>query len=298
VDTLTINGKSYGYAFNFRNDTELRASFNRLTQKVYGFDFENWYLSGYWDAKYIPYSLLSDNAIVSNICVSVMEFLVKGTKRNFVQIGTVMTDPEYRNQGLNRVLLERVLADWRGKCDLIYLFANDSVLDFYPKFGFSRADEYQYSRKVDFVNNQFAVVKLNMLEKENREFLLNKIERSLSISPLSMVNSSSLVMFHCTAPWASNNYYIKELDAIAVADISDDVLFLKGVFCEKELVLDELINALSNKQIKKVVLGFTPNDKTSFNKSILVPDDVLFVLDDNYSLFDTENYQFPALSHA
>lgn len=59
-----------------------------------------------------------------------------------------MTDCEYRNKGISRKLMDKVLQDWKDKCDAIYLYANDSVLDFYPKFGFIKAKEYQYSKNI------------------------------------------------------------------------------------------------------------------------------------------------------
>lgn len=52
-----------------------------------------------------------------------------------------MTDVKYRDQGLLRIIMEKVIAEWKDKCELIYLFANDSVLDFYPKFGFDKVQQ-------------------------------------------------------------------------------------------------------------------------------------------------------------
>jgi hypothetical protein len=64
-----------------------------------------------------------------------------------------------------------------------------------------------------------------------------------------------------------NVYYIKELDVIAIADFKAHVLHLKGVFCENEVLLDDVISTLSNKKISKVVLEFTPNDKNSYDET-------------------------------
>ena len=119
MNKVIVKEKAYSYSTNFREDDLLRNSFNRLTQKVYEFDFENWYQSGYWGKSYIPYSLLDGDKMVSNVSISIIDFLVFGEKRTFVQIGTVMTDPDYRHKGLNKVLLEKVLEVWRGRCDLI-----------------------------------------------------------------------------------------------------------------------------------------------------------------------------------
>lgn len=295
---IKLNGKAYDYVVDYKGDDMLRKSFNSLTKKVYGFDFTDWYLNGYWSDRYRPYSLLNGDTIVSSISVNVMDFLVNGEKRTYIQIGTVMTDPQYRNQGLNRILLEKVLLDWRGKCDLIYLFANDSVLDFYPKFGFCRAQEYQYSKAIAFIESQSDVTKLNMSDTQNKVFLQDKINRSLPLSPLSMLDKASIVMFCYTAILEDNVYYVKDLDAIAIADFKKGTLYLKDVFCEKEVSLDELILALSNKETKTVVLGFTPKDITSYDEKILIPIDALFILDDKWRLFDSAKLQFPVLSHA
>ena len=90
---------------------------------------------------------MDGNKLVANESVSIMKINILEEERIYIQIGTVMTDEEYRNQGLSRFLMEKVLSEWENKCDCIYLFANDTVLDFNPKFGFERVYEYQCSQK-------------------------------------------------------------------------------------------------------------------------------------------------------
>lgn len=298
METIRINGIDYGYVNNYRKDFQLRNKFNRLARKVYQFDFESWYQNGYWGNNYIPYSLVYGDTMISNISVNVIDFLVQGQKSTFIQIGTVMTDPEYRNKGLNRVLLEKVLAEWREKTDLIYLFANESVLDFYPKFGFSLTQEYQYSKQMTSDDSRSHLKKLAMSDKAAREFFLNKIKRSLPFSQVTMLNNSNLLMFPYITFCEDNIYYIKELDAVAIAEYDHDVLLLKDVFCEKEVSIDLLIAALIRKEVNRVVLGFTPKDKTSFDENPLISVDTLFVLDNKLGLFESERLQFPVLSHA
>jgi GNAT superfamily N-acetyltransferase len=300
MQTITINRKTYDYVVDYKNDTKLRNSLNMLTKKEYGFDFEDWYLGGYWGDYYVPYSLVHGDTIIANISVNIINFLVKGEKRSYIQIGTVLTEQKYRNQGLSSALLAKVLAEWRGKCDLIYLFANDSVLDFYPKFGFRQADEYQYSKKVVCEDSQADVTKLDMSDKENKNFLRDKISQSFPLSLMSVLNNPSITMFYYTAFLADNVHYVKALDAIAIADVEQDTLHLKAVFSANKVSLDGIIAALINTDITRVVLGFTPLDKTSFDERVLKSDDALFILDDRWGLFDNENekIQFPVLSHA
>ncbi|WP_340200302.1 GNAT family N-acetyltransferase [Ascidiimonas sp. W6] len=299
MENVKINGKLYRCIVNYKNDDNLRNSFNSLTRKTYGFDFDDWYQNGYWSDNYIPYSLADGNNIVSNISVSIIDFLVSGKKRTYLQIGTVMTDMEYRNQGLNRILMEKVLEEWRGKCDLIYLFANDTVLDFYPKFGFKTAKEYKYSKKVNLKHFNPDFINLNMLDKKNKDFLVNKVNHSYHFSEVSMKDNASLILFYCTLFMNKSVYYIKKLDAIVIAEFSSDILHINDIFCEKNVPMDNLISYLLTKEIKEVVLGFMPKDTTSFNETVLEQEgDTLFILDDKWSLFDTKKLRFPILSHA
>ena len=97
---------------DYRENAELRHSFNELAKKTFGLNFEDWYQNGYWTDKYNPHS---------------------------IQLGTVMTDEAYRNRGLIRLIMEDIEKEYADKADGMYLFANDSVLSFYPKFGFVAA---------------------------------------------------------------------------------------------------------------------------------------------------------------
>ena len=83
-----------------RDDT-LRHALNDLTKKTFGFDFEGWVTGGYFEGDYIPYSLIEDGKIISNVSANRMTFLQNGVDRNYIQIGTVMTDEAYRRQGLD-----------------------------------------------------------------------------------------------------------------------------------------------------------------------------------------------------
>lgn len=299
MENIAVNGKFYGYVVDYKNDDSLRNSFNNLARKIYGFDFEAWYKNGYWKDKYIPYSMVDGNTIVSNVSVNIIDFLVSGVKRTYLQIGTVMTDPNYRNHGLNRILMERILKNWRGKCDLIYLFANDSVLHFYPKFGFTIAKEYQHFVEVKSENTEPDFIKLEMSNQENKNFLFNKVNQSFDFSKVSMLNNATLVMFYCTSFMDQNVYYLERLDAIAIAEFKDNILFLNDIYCKKEVSINDIILSLVNKEIKKVVLGFTPKTKTTFDEKILKEENsTLFIIDDKWDLFKYKKLRFPVLSHA
>ena len=121
---------------NYRDNDALRASFNELAGKVFGLSFENWYQNGFWKDNYIPYSVVIDGKVVANVSVNRCDVNYNGETKSLIQLGTVMTDPDHRGKGYARELMEKIISDYEGKVDGMYLFANDSVTSFYPLFGF------------------------------------------------------------------------------------------------------------------------------------------------------------------
>lgn len=299
MEYIKINDKIYGYTVDFKDNKKIRNAFNTLTRKTYGFDFEEWYQNGYWKDRYIPYALLDGEKVISNVSVNIIDFLIMGEKKRYIQIGTVMTDKEYRNQGLNRFIIEKVLEEWRDRCDLIYLFANDSVLNLYPKFGFVSVDEYQHSKEISVENTTSNVKKLNMSDKKDRNFLFNTISKSLPVSKLHMCNNESLIMFYCTSFMKENVYYIETLDTIVISEFNGDTLYLNDVFSIRGILLDDIIEAMGKKELKKIVFGFTPIDTTLYDVGLLREEDTtLFVMGDKVELFRDKQLMFPLLSRA
>lgn len=139
---------NYKIIKNVKDNKIYRDSFNALAAQTFGLNFEDWYQNGYWKENYIPYSIWTESAgaIVANVSVNPMTFNRNGQILHLIQLGTVMTAPEYRGQGLSRILMEEIAKDYDGTVDGIFLFGNDSVLEFYPRFGFRAVKEVQYSR--------------------------------------------------------------------------------------------------------------------------------------------------------
>lgn len=298
-EVLLIDGKKYIYKCNYKDDAKLRNSFNSLTEKTYGFNFEQWYEDGYWGGKYIPYSLLDGDKVVSNVSVSIIDFLILGEQKRYIQIGTVMTDEDYRGQGLSRGLMELVLKEWEDKCDLIYLFANDSVLDFYPKFGFEVCDEYQYSINKTKEDKSEKIRKMSIDNDSDRETIYNIACNTIPFSKVSMKNNTSLIMLDCTCFMKDNIYYLEDYDTVVICEFNEDILYLQEVLSRKEVKLENIINAMMNEKTKKVVLGFTPKDISSYEKTLVNEEDTtLFIKIGKDNPFKTEELMFPVLSHA
>lgn len=298
MEYIEINKVTYGFAKNFKRNPEIRASFNELTEATYGFNFENWYLNDCWDDNYIPYSLLHNNKVISNVSITKIEFLIENEKKIGVQIGTVMTDKDYRHRGLNKYIMQRVIKEWKEKSDFLYLFANDSVLDFYPKFDFEIVDQYQYSKSLCISNGSSSLKRLNIENPYDRELFLNTINDSIPISKVSMRNNTSLIMFYCL--WFKKNsiYYIEKLKTVVIADIEGERLYLNDVFSKENVVIKDVIQTISDNTITEVILGFTPLNEMDYEIRLLKQEDTLFVFKDSVDYFKNRKWMFPVLSHA
>ena len=298
-EKVLINSHEYTYVKDYRDNESLREGLNKLTEKTYGFNFRKWYEAGYWGNGYIPYSLLDDDKLVANVSVSIMKINILGEEKNYIQIGTVMTDEEYRNQGLSRFLVEKVLSEWENKCDCIYLFANDTVLDFYPKFGFKRVYEYQYLIKKNKRKDSEEVRKINIDDNNDKGLLENIIIKSIKISKLHVKENKNLIMFYCLGFLKDNIYYIENYNAIAICEYHGEELFVQDIFIDKEIDLNIVINSLTNKETKVIRLGFTPINIEGYSKELLNDDnDALYINSKNENIFNNENIMFPTLSHA
>ncbi|TAI46946.1 GNAT family N-acetyltransferase [Flagellimonas allohymeniacidonis] len=297
MEIINLNDNTYQFVKNFRDNADLRKSLNELTTVTFGFDFEQWYQDGYWGDHYVPYSLLHNDKIISNVSISKIEFNIENKAKLGIQIGTVMTDEAYRKRGLNKFILERVLGEWKDRCDFIYLFANDSVLDFYPKFNFKRLVEYQHSKIVK-PSGASGIKQLNMANEKEKEQLIEAIRTSAPVSKVAARNNVPLVMFYCLSFKKNSIYYIESLKAIVVAEYEGDTLIVDDVFCRETVDVNEVIQYMSKKGTHKAALGFTPLDETDFSTSLVTGEDTLFVWKDHLGFFKNNQCRFPVLSHA
>lgn len=290
-EEVIIKGESYYLIKNFKDNKQYRQSLNGLIMKVFGFDFEDWYRQGFWTDKYIPYSLLYKDNVVANVSISIMDLIIEEKPTKAIQIGTVVTDPDYRNRGLSRTLIERVLKDVSKSYEFIYLYANDTVTDFYPRFGFIKTAEYIHSSVISKGSVNYSFSKLNINDMKDRKLLIELIKDSIPLSRYSMINNMELIMFYLGYFMSEDIYYCRDQDLAAVVQYKEQEMFLIDVFCRKDFCLHELVSSLLISDSMKVVLGFTPKDSTGYQKDKTY-DDNLFVMKGSLNI----DGRFPILS--
>lgn len=287
---------------NYMRDDALRHALNDLTKKTFGFDFESWVTGGYFEGDYIPFSFIEDGKIISNVSANRMTFLQNGVERNYIQIGTVMTDETYRRQGLARKLIEHVVKQYKDSCDGFYLFANLDALDFYDKCGFARETEYRYKVKEDFCRGRSkgeCFVPVNTADVQMKQKYMDMIRHSAANSSMEQINKFGLQMFY-TADM-ENVYYAKDMDCFIVAETEENTLLLQSIVCENKVALSDVLQRVSG-EYRQCQLGFVPDlkdmDMCVAEKYDGADDYRLFYFGEQLKSIEKEKLYFPELTHA
>jgi predicted N-acetyltransferase YhbS len=265
---------------DYKKNEELRKSFNELATLVFGLNFEDWYKKGYWNNRYIPFSYAEGAKVIANVSVNLLDFVINGEKKRAIQIGTVMTHPDYRHRGLSASLMNKVLEEYENNYDFMYLFANQNVLDFYPKFGFQSVNEYQFSMAYSPIQSgETGIRKLDGSSIDDLNFIYKIASERMPVSNLfGTKNTQGLLMFYCIYVFENDIYYVEDEDAIVIFKTEDKQIDIFDIVSKKEVSIDNILSKITNSDTNKIVFHYTPNYKGIDTQSdILNGDDVLFV---------------------
>lgn len=290
----------YKLVSDYRNNEGLKESFNALVMKTFKLDFRDWYNKGYWNDTYIPYSLVDEGKIISNASINKMSIIINGKVYKGIQIGTVMTDENYRNQGLAKQLMLHIMKEHENTCDFMYLFANDTVLDFYPKFGFKRLNESEFS--LDLAKSSIEIkidAKIKQLSIDNDLELLEKYAKNRHVNSmiLDVVHNESLLIFYFTIVFHEAIFYVEDLETIVLLEEDGDTLHIFDIISLNAYNVEAVLESIVKEATKKVVFYFTPGFTTKGMTATMMPndDDALFVLAKKEFL--KGNFMFPLTSH-
>jgi GNAT superfamily N-acetyltransferase len=243
---------------NYRNIEWLREAFFEFTPKaLYGADFRPWYTMGGWNDRYIPYSFVDQTTMLANVSISTMELLINGKKKRGIQFATVGTLPEYRNQGLARELMEQVLAAYEASTDLFFLFANDTVLDFYPKFGFTRVEETIFSAAVSSITPQVKARKLNVATIADRKLIENLVEERMPVTEVfGALDYWHILLFYL--PHYSL-WYLEQEHVLVIATIEEGSLHVYDIISKQAFSFRQILPFIVEKPVSTVYFYFTPD---------------------------------------
>ena len=290
---------AYQLEKNIRDNPKKRKSFDDLAQMTFGISFEKWNDNGYWTERYRPYTLFDGDKAVSNVSVNRMATRYRGKPRSYIQLGTVMTHPDYRGKGLARRLMEAVMEDWLPKSDGMYLFANESAMEFYPKFGFAPAPQFRCVIAANQETRAEEARPLNMACPVDRAVLKRCYEKGNPYSELPLLDNYGLLMFYCAQFYRESVYYMPGRDTAIILSSGDGAASCLDVYGAGGDELGCLLKGAFPGMGDEFPLGFTPVNQGNCRLERLAgEEDDLMVYSAGENLFSKSKLLFPALSHA
>lgn len=218
-----------------------------------------------------------------------------------------MTDEEYRGRGLNRKIMEDILDEYAGKVDGIYLFGNDDVVNYYPKFGFVPCDEYEYyfpcTKELEVT--PYTMEKVDMSDEVQAKKVYEVMEKyfvepEVKNENVMMYMSENINLYHfwMDSVYRDSIYYLPECDAYIVCGVEDGKLYIYQVIGKNKVEPKRAAKAFDG-AFSEVVLGYTPVDKEGLFIRIHKEEDcTLFIMGDELKCVKDKQLMFPILSHA
>jgi hypothetical protein len=221
-----------------------------------------------------------------------MDLIMGDSLRHAVQIGTVATHPEYTRQGLAKKLLLHVVEQC-AQSDLTFLYANDSVMSFYPRFGFElRAEHsYQVELKAQIVRS-FPTFQKWIPHVEERELLSRRFQSRTPISTtLGISDYASLATWHCLILYKEQLWISDDAEILMVCRLTGDTLQIYDIVAER---LDEdFFRKLQWPGATRAVIHFVPDRFTGEFVPVLDNSDAFFIR----GKLESEKGKIPLLAH-
>lgn len=274
----------YQLISDYKQNERLKVSFKELAKEVFGLDFKEWYDRGCWNDNYICYSYVDGETVIANASINKLVVVSNEEEYNAIQVGTVMTHPDYRHQGLAAKLMNHIIHKYEQHYDFIYLFANETVLDFYPKFGFESVQESSFSLNTSDLRTQqdkkFTLRKLDVTKQADFELMKEFAAERVPVSSiLGVKGDEHLVLFYFILAFNDAVYYIEEENLIVILKEEDQVLHLFDVISKTTVDLKRVLAGIVSAKMETINLYFTPDleSKDIHTELITERNDLLFV---------------------
>ena len=268
---------------NYRDDEFLRNEYFSFIAQVFpGLNFEQWYKYGFWTDKYVPFSIIRSGKIISNVSAAIMDVILDGKQYQAVQLGAVGTLPEYRNQRLSRELIDHVISKYKNSVDFFFLFANETVMKFYPKFGFKGFMENVYIAESNIPPAKYSARKLNIKVEDDYSLLLDLInQRKIITNKFAATNCGFITMWHVLNLYPDNLYYLKEEQAILIVREDKGILYVLDAIFRTQFDFHSALAKIMKTDSIRCICYYFPPDVIKYHYDKIEPDVTgLFILGD------------------
>jgi len=217
-----------------------------------------WYEHGGWNDRYTVFAMVDGDEIVASASLYRMELVLRGQPLHGFQLGSVGTLPGHRGRGLQQEVMPRLL-ERTSAGDLVFLFANHHVLDFYPRFGFERVHEHLFRVELAVQPQGAPLRALDIENAQDRALMLRIAKSAQPVTTLFGARDyGTVVLWYWSNLYPKGLRYSAELDVIFAVEQSGALLRIYDVLASAPLDLAAQVPLLISSPITAIELGFTP----------------------------------------
>lgn len=240
-------------------DAHWHEAFIRYVPEVFPrVNFRRWYELGGWDERYRAFAIANDGAIVANASLQQMRIVLDGRELTGWQLGAVGVLPEWRGQGLQRRIMPRLLEAAAAE-DIVFLFANEDVLDFYPRFGFRRVIESVFGAGYTVAPSATRLRRLSLDRADDRMLLARLAAQSRPVTDLFGARDyGGVLLWYWANFYQDCVHYCAEDDAIVIAEQEGDMLCVCDILTRGPIDLPSYLPRIATSPARRVEFGFTP----------------------------------------
>jgi predicted N-acetyltransferase YhbS len=221
--------------------------------------FRRWYELGGWGEDYVAFSMTDGADVVANASLHRMNIVLRGEWITGWQLGAVGVVPQWRGRGLQRQIMQRLLGSIAEQ-DIVFLFANDTVLDFYPLFGFKRVIESVFAAKYD-VKPASEPLRALSIDRAEDLTLLARVAATAAPTTREFAarNYGGVLLWYWANFYDGCFYYCEAEDAIIVAVLDGTTLRICDVLARTPFDLRAYLPRVAKGAAQRVEFGFTPD---------------------------------------
>jgi GNAT superfamily N-acetyltransferase len=249
-----------GYVRRIRHsDSAWHNRFFGFVELIFGGrTFFDWGARGGWADGYDVFAIVVDDQIVSTVGRMSMRYVINGEARNGFQLGAVATQPDHRNRGLARLLIETVFSELDTPDQPVILFANSSVLDFYPRFGFRRLAQTRFIGHVDLRPRGTPAPRLDLARPTDRAWLADHCARANAIGRgFAARDYYPPLLFHLTRQ-PRMVFRLDSLGAVVIAQQDGERLLIEDLLATRPFSLSDALPHVCAQPVRTVEFRFNP----------------------------------------
>ena len=223
-----------------------------------GRTFSAWGARGGWVDGYDVFAVVVDDQIVSTVGRQSMRYVINGKERSGYQIGAVATHADHRNRGLARSLMNKVLGELDTPNQPVILFANSSVLDFYPRFGFRKLAQSSFIGHIDVHPTGTLAPRLDLAQSTERAWLADHCARASAVGlGFTARDYYPTILFHLTRQ-PRIAFRLDPFGAVMIVQQHGDRLLIEDLLATRPFRLKDALPYVCSQPVHTLEFSFHP----------------------------------------